>query len=136
MTSDVIRAEGLTKRYRNGKGIDALTLAVGAGEVLGFLGPNGAGKTTTIRIMLYLIRPTSGSVTVFGQAPSEPSVRSRIGYLPGDLRLYGSMTGREHATYFAHLRSMPDMGAAVELAERLRLDRDEPVQHLSRGNRQ
>jgi ABC-2 type transport system ATP-binding protein len=133
---DVVRADALTKLYRNGRGVSDLSLSVGQGEVLGFLGPNGAGKTTTIRLMLDLIRPTSGSVTLFGRVPGDHDVRGAVGYLPGDLRLYGSMTGREHMIYFAHLRSMSDLGDAVELCERLRLDLDEPVRQLSRGNRQ
>jgi ABC-2 type transport system ATP-binding protein len=136
MTGAAIRADGLTKLYRNGRGVSDLSLSVGQGEVLGFLGPNGAGKTTTIRMMLDLIRPTSGSVTMFGRSPGDRDVRGAIGYLPGDLRLYGSMTGREHVVHFAHLRSMTGLGDAVELSERLLLDLDEPVRQLSRGNRQ
>jgi ABC-2 type transport system ATP-binding protein len=136
MTGAAIRADGLTKLYRNGRGVSDLSLSVGQGEVLGFLGPNGAGKTTTIRMMLDLIRPTSGSVTMFGRSLGDRDVRGAIGYLPGDLRLYGSMTGREHVVHFAHLRSMTGLGDAVELSERLLLDLDEPVRQLSRGNRQ
>jgi ABC-2 type transport system ATP-binding protein len=135
MTGAAIRADGLTKLYRNGRGVSDLSLSVGQGEVLGFLGPNGAGKTTTIRMMLDLIRPTSGSVTMFGRSLGDRDVRGAIGYLPGDLRLYGSMTGREHVVHFAHLRSMTGLGDAVELSERLLLDLDEPVRQLSRGNR-
>jgi ABC-2 type transport system ATP-binding protein len=136
MTGAAIRADGLTKLYRNGRGVSDLSLSVGQGEVLGFLGPNGAGKTTTIRMMLDLIRPTSGSVTMFGRSLGDRDVRGAIGYLPGDLRLYGSMTGREHVVHFAHLHSMTGLGDAVELSERLLLDLDEPVRQLSRGNRQ
>jgi ABC-2 type transport system ATP-binding protein len=104
--------------------------------VLGFLGPNGAGKTTTIRMMLDLIRPPSGSIAVFGLPPSDPAVRRSIGYLPGDLRLYSSLTGRQHATYFSHIREMTGLGETERLAQVLEYDLDEPVHQLSRGNRQ
>ncbi|HXH98143.1 MAG TPA: aldehyde dehydrogenase family protein, partial [Gaiellaceae bacterium] len=66
MADAVIRAERLTKRYGSARGVDDLSFEVLAGEVLGFLGPNGAGKMTTIRLLLDLIRPTAGSIEVFG----------------------------------------------------------------------
>jgi ABC-2 type transport system ATP-binding protein len=132
----VIVASGLSKRYRNGRGVTDLSLSVSPGEVLGFLGPNGAGKTTTIRMMLDLIRPTAGSITVFGLPPSDAAVRRSIGYLPGDLRLYGSLTGRQHAIYFSHIRGMAGLGETERLAQVLEYELDEPVHQLSRGNRQ
>ena len=65
----VIETNGLTKRYGKRRGLDGLDLEVREGEVFGFLGPNGAGKTTTIRLLLDLIRPTSGTARVLGQDP-------------------------------------------------------------------
>src|SRR2546423_13847320 len=79
----VLRCEKLTRRFgRRRMAVDGLTLSVQAGQVYGFLGQNGAGKTTTIRIMLDLLRPTSGSVTLFGKDPRrEHTVLRRVGAL-------------------------------------------------------
>ncbi len=134
--ADVIRAEQLTKTYGQNRGIVDVDFSVQAGEVFGFLGPNGAGKTTTIRLVLDLIRPTSGRLSVFGLDARRDSVaiRRRLGYLPGDLRLYERMTGRELLEFFGHLRARRGRGDA--LAERLDLDLDRRIKELSRGNRQ
>lgn len=134
----VVRAEALTKRYGDRRGVEGLTFTVRGGEVLGFLGPNGAGKTTTIRLLLDLIRPTSGRAELFGLDSRRDSVaiRRRIGYLPGDLRLYERMTGRELVTYFAHLRGLEGLGDAPAIAGRLELDLDVTIRMLSKGNRQ
>ena len=94
--SDVVSLERLTKSYGRARGVVDLDLAVRSGETFGFLGPNGAGKTTTIRTILDLIRPTSGRVRVFGLDARTDGVkiRRRVGYLPGDLRLYERLTPR------------------------------------------
>src|SRR5687767_8650698 len=133
----VIRTEKLTKFYGDDRGVIDLDLTVAAGEVFGFLGPNGAGKSTTIRLLLDLIRPSSGRVEVFGAEPRRSvELRRRIGYLPGDLRLYENLSARETFAYFAGLRRMRDLGDARALASRLELELDRPVGSLSRGNRQ
>ena len=112
--------------------------AVESGEVFGFLGPNGAGKTTTIRLMLDLLRPTRGRLELFGLDARRGSlaVRRRLGYVPGDLRLYDRLTGRELIRYFAALRGGSDTRIADDLANRLELDLERPIRALSRGNRQ
>jgi len=134
----VIRLEGLTKSYGKNRGVAGLDLEVYAGEVFGYLGPNGAGKTTTIRLLLDLIRPTSGRALVLGSEPRAggPALRRRIGYLAGDPALYRKMTGRQLLTYLGHLRALPGLGPAETLAERLELDLTRPIGDLSRGNRQ
>ncbi len=133
----VVRADKLTKFYGRDRGVVDLDFEVGVGEVFGFLGPNGAGKTTTIRLMLDLIRPTRGRIELFGADPRrDVGLRGRVGYLPGDLRLYERLTAVELFTYFAHLRGLPGLGAAPELAERLELTLDRPIRTLSKGNRQ
>ena len=133
----VIRARSLTKSYGSTLAIDRLDFTVSEGEIFGLLGPNGAGKTTTIRLLLDLIRPDSGAVDVFGVAPrAAPAVRRRIGYLPGDLRLYERLSGREQLSYFAGLRRLPGLGRADELAERFEVDLNRPIGTLSKGNRQ
>lgn len=132
-----IRADRLTKRYGTERGVVELDFSVAAGEVFGFLGPNGAGKTTTIRLILDLIRPTQGRVEVFGRDPRrDVAVRRRIGYLPGDLRLYDGLSARELCRYFAHLRGMHGPGRVEEYAARLELPLDRPIGSLSKGNRQ
>jgi ABC-2 type transport system ATP-binding protein len=136
-TAIAIRAEQLSKMYGRDRGVLDLDFAVSGGDVFGFLGPNGAGKTTTIRLILDLIRPTRGRIEVFGKNPRrDVSVRRRIGYLPGDLRLYDRLTGRELCAYFAHLRGLKGLGRADELATRLELPLDRPIGSLSKGNRQ
>src|SRR5436190_24199675 len=87
-TYDVIlQTQGLSKAYGKRLAVDALDLEVARGEVFGFLGPNGAGKTTTIRMLLDILRPTSGTAEVLGGAPGDTAVRARIGFLPADLHL-------------------------------------------------
>jgi ABC-2 type transport system ATP-binding protein len=129
------RGEAATRRVR---ALDGLDLQVHRGEIFGFLGPNGAGKTTTIRILLDLIRPTSGSVRVLGRDPREagPALRGRIGYLPGDVRLGARQRSRDLLTHLGHLRGGVAPGRIEALAERLELDLDAPIRSLSKGNRQ
>ena len=136
--AEVIRAEQLTKNYGPNRGIVDVDFTVEPGEVFGYLGPNGAGKSTTIRLLLDLIRPTSGRLTIFGLDSRVKSVeiRKRIGYLPGDFRLYERMTGGELLTYFGHLRGLVGTERGEELARRLELDLDRRIKELSRGNRQ
>jgi ABC-2 type transport system ATP-binding protein len=139
----VIEARDLTKHYGPTVGLEGLDLAVERGEVFGFLGPNGAGKTTTIRLLLDLIRPTRGDARLFSRPTGDPEVRSRIGYLPGDLVLDGRLTGVESLRFLAALdprgRSRPLARRGEEVAERLGLtgkDLDRRVREYSRGMRQ
>src|SRR5688500_20200596 len=100
----VIQAEKLTKSYGPHRGIVDVDLVVNEGEIFGFLGPNGAGKTTTIRILLDLIRPTSGVARVFGvEASADPvAIHRRLGYLPGEWNLYDRLSGAEAIRHFAN----------------------------------
>jgi len=136
--AEVIRAEQLTKSYGQNRGIVDVDFSVEAGEVFGYLGPNGAGKSTTIRLLLDLIRPSSGRLTLFGLDSRRKSVeiRRRMGYLPGDLRLYERMTGGDLLGYFAHLRGLDGPERGQQLAARLDLDLGRRIKELSRGNRQ
>ena len=138
MPAPVIRADHLSKDYGGHRGVTDLSFEVEEGEVFGYLGPNGAGKTTTIRLMLDLIRPSSGRVELFGLDARRRGTEARrgIGYLPGDLRLYERLTAREHLRYFASLRRMRDLGDGERLAARLELELDRPIRALSKGNRQ
>jgi ABC-2 type transport system ATP-binding protein len=133
-----IHTERLTKVYGRRPGVLDLDLEVLPGEIFGFIGPNGAGKTTTIRLLLDLLHPTSGSVTVLGLDAHRDSVavRRSIGYLPGEFGLDVRMTGRQLIRYFGRLRGLDGLGSASRLADRLGLDLDLPMGRLSRGNRQ
>jgi ABC-2 type transport system ATP-binding protein len=133
-----IRTERLTKWYGSKRGLDGLDLEVLPGEVFGFLGPNGAGKTTTIRLLLDLLRPTSGRVWVLGHGPTQGglALRRRLGYLSGELVVGDRQTGREILTYLGNLRGGVPAGRIAEMAERLDLELDRPVRSLSKGNRQ
>ncbi|MCZ7531828.1 MAG: ABC transporter ATP-binding protein [Acidimicrobiia bacterium] len=134
----IIETDGLTKYYGDVPGIIDLDLSVIKGEVFGFLGPNGAGKTTTIRLLLNFLFPTSGSARVLGLDVVRDSleIRRRIGYLPGDLALYDTMTARELFLYFSNLRKMDTTARVAELAERFDLDLDRKIKDYSTGNRQ
>ena len=136
--TEPIRTEALTKSYGRRRGLAGLDLEVHPGEVYGFLGPNGAGKTTTIRILLDLIRPTSGRATLFGEPPRTggPALRRRVGYLPGDFTVLGGQTGRELLTHLAHLRGGVAPDRIDALAGRFDLDLSTRISKLSKGNRQ
>ncbi|QUR68040.1 ABC transporter ATP-binding protein [Mycobacterium spongiae] len=138
MTELVIRTDGLVKNYGDVRALDGLDLAVEQGEIFGFLGPNGAGKSTTIRILLDLLRPTTGRVEVLGIAPVDggAALRGRIGYLPGELALQGRRTAGELLHHLAALRGGAGAERIAPLAERFALALDRPVRALSKGNKQ
>ncbi|WP_040495615.1 ABC transporter ATP-binding protein [Ilumatobacter nonamiensis] len=131
----VIEAQGLTKKWGDFAAVDDLDLAVGEGECYAFLGRNGAGKSTTARMFLDFLRPTSGSVKVLGGSGADPEVRSRIGYLPGDLNLPPTMTGIEAVHYFGSIGHEPDTAKVQALMDRLGLTADRPFHQLSTGSR-
>ncbi len=134
----VIETDRLSKSYGPFRGIVDVDLLVVQGEIFGFLGPNGAGKTTTIRILLDLIRPTSGRAKVFGiETSSDPvAIHRRIGYLPGEWNLYDRLTGAETITYFANLRGGFDRAYVDQLVQRLDLDPARRFREYSKGNKQ
>lgn len=138
MAEAAIYAEGLTKDYGGTLGLAGLDLEVRVGEVYGFLGPNGAGKTTAIRLLLDLIRPTSGRATVLGLDPQADGValRRRIGYLPGDFVVDGRQTSLELLTYLGNLRGGVARDQVEQLSQRLDLDLGVRIKTLSKGNRQ
>ena len=129
---------GLSKRFRRFAALEDVSFELERGEVFGYLGPNGAGKTTTLRALMGFLRPTSGSITVFGLDAwrDAPQVHRQVGYVPGDVALYDRMTGRELLTYLANLRRNVDAHYIDVLAERLEADLARPLRTLSKGNRQ
>ncbi len=123
-STPAISLSGLSKRYGKLLAVRGLDLEVARGEVFGFLGLNGAGKTTTIRILLDLLRPTSGTARVLGRDCQADGleVRSQVGYLPGELGLYSDMTGQSTLDFLAHLCRQPvDPAYREQLRERLEL---------------
>jgi ABC-2 type transport system ATP-binding protein len=123
-----ISIRGLTKRYGTLTALNDLNLEVGQGESFGFLGLNGAGKTTAIRLLLDLLRPTSGKAFIFGyDCWSEGlEARARIGYLPGELGLYLDLTGLETLNFLAGLNRQPvDKRHRQELCDRLELSQSD-----------
>lgn len=134
----IIETRALVKTFGEVRALDGLDLRVDRGEVFGFVGPNGAGKSTAIRVLLDLLRPTSGTALVFGETPRAggPALRSRIGYLPGDLLIEGNRTAREFLDHLVALRGGRGADRVDDLADRFGLDLDRTVRTLSKGNRQ
>ena len=135
--ADAIALNGLSRWYGTRRGVLDLDVTVGEGEVFGFLGPNGAGKTTTIRMLLGLIRPSSGTATIWGRDcwRDAAPLHRRIAHLGSDPGYLGGMTAGQTLDYLGALRGIPK-GAWRSLAERLDLDPGIPIRKLSRGNRQ
>lgn len=137
-----ISANGLTKQYGATTAVDQLRLSIPSGTVYGFLGPNGAGKTTTIRMLVTLLRPTSGTASLVGNPITERDrVTPHIGYLPESPPLYEELTGREQLEYIAGLRDIPENEAAQRINELLGLfdlteDADTRISTYSKGMKQ
>jgi ABC-2 type transport system ATP-binding protein len=133
----IIEARGLTKYYGDIRGIEDLSLDVEEGEIFGYLGPNGAGKTTTIRTLLGFLKPTRGEARLLGKDIREEMVdiKEEVGYVPGDLSLYGNLTGRELLDYFSSLRGS-DPALLDDLLERFPVPRDRKIEGYSRGMKQ
>ncbi len=139
MEKAVIKTKALTKYYGKSRGIENLTFEVKKGEIFGLLGPNGAGKTTTIRVLLDLIRRTSGEAQVFGLDVKQHSteIRRRTAYLPGVLGFYKEKTVRKNLKFLLSMYDKPVPNRRIEeLAERLDLSLDRKVKELSKGNKQ
>jgi ABC-2 type transport system ATP-binding protein len=138
MSTPVIHMESLTRRYGSRRGIENVSLSVPAGGLYGFLGPNGAGKTTAIRVLLGFLRPTAGSARVFGLDCWKRSkkIKAEVGSIPGDLRLYPWLTGKEALRLFGLIRRRDIRPRGTQLAEELELDLSVKVRQMSRGMRQ
>ncbi|MCW4015152.1 MAG: ABC transporter ATP-binding protein [Candidatus Bathyarchaeota archaeon] len=138
-TPQTIKTTALTKYYGKHIGITNLNLQVNQGEIFGFLGPNGAGKTTTIRLLLNMIRPTSGKATIFGYDTQLDSqqIHNQIAYLPGEMGFPKNWTSQRILEYMFKLYNRKINWKSVkELAQQLNLDMDKKVQELSKGNKQ
>ena len=134
----MIEVAGLVKDFGRFRALDGLDLTVRAGEVHGFLGPNGAGKSTTIRVLLGLLRMTSGSARLLGGDPwaDATTLHRRLAYVPGDVSLWPQLTGGEVIDLLGRLRGDLDPRRRAELVERFELDPTKKARTYSKGNRQ
>jgi len=129
--------DNLYKSYGKIQAVKGISMRVEQGEIFGFLGPNGAGKTTTIRCMLDVIRPTSGTLRVLGldAQRDKMELHQRIGYLPGDVRLPGQMTGKQVIDYFSRLQGLKPV-LLNDLVARFDVEMKRPLKGYSKGMRQ
>ena len=134
----VIDIRDLHKHFGHVRALDGLDLTVEEGEIHGFLGPNGAGKSTTIRVLLGVLRATSGQVRMLGRDPWADAValHREIAYVPGDVTLWPSLTGGETIDLLARMRGGIDEAHRAELIERFDLDPTKKARTYSTGNRQ
>lgn len=135
-----IQINGLVKKFGKFTALDGVNLSVKPGEVHAFLGPNGAGKTTTIRCLLGILRPTSGTVQMFGQDAWKNAVElhKRIAFVPGDVNLWGNLTGGEIIDLFVAFRGAEhtDKARREDFIQRFELDPSKKCRTYSKGNRQ
>ncbi len=136
---NALEVRDLRKRFGALEALRGVSFSVAPGEVFGYLGPNGAGKTTTLRILLGLVRPSSGGASLLGIASGTPASRDDLGFLPGDLRLYGDMTASGALDFFARFRPARPPRLRAELLDQLNVDAAtlvRRVKFLSHGTRQ
>jgi len=136
--NDVVQTNDLHKRFGSIHAVDGVTLSVRRGEIYGLLGPNGSGKTTLIRLLLGLLRPSSGSVRLLGREMPDKAVLGQVGYMTQTSALYEELTVRENVAFFAEMCGRKDrawMDEVIELVELQDRSRS-PVRTLSGGLRQ
>ncbi len=136
MSVHAIEAKNLSKSFGEVCAVDALNLAVDAGEVVGFLGSNGAGKSTTLRLLLGLLRPSLGEAMILGHPAGSSYARQHVAYVPGDVALWPSLTGREAIALLASLHGSIDAEYRDQLFEQFELDPEKRIRAYSKGNRQ
>lgn len=135
--------DGVTKRYGSFTAVDALSLEIPRGRIFGFLGPNGAGKTTTMKMIVGLVRPTAGRITVDGiDVQVDPlAAKARLGYIPDRPNLYERLTAREYMAFVAGLYRMEPRQARPRADSLLALfgleaQGDQLVESFSHGMKQ
>jgi ABC-2 type transport system ATP-binding protein len=139
-TSTAIEANGITKRFGDVLAVNELSLNIHKGEIYGFLGLNGAGKTTTIRMLLGMIKPSKGSVSLFGTKvqPGQRAVWQRVGYMVETPHAYPDLTVRENLEIVRQLRQLPDKNIVEKIMEQMGLSSyaNRLARVLSLGNAQ
>ncbi|WP_026569178.1 ABC transporter ATP-binding protein [Sediminibacillus terrae] len=136
--TNIVSIQGLQKRFGKFQALNDVNFTVNAGEVVGFIGPNGAGKSTTIRILLGIIKRDAGNAEIFGKDVWKDSleIHKRISYVPGDVTLWGNLTGGEMIDLFLKLHGGGDKQKRDELIKRFELDPKKKAKGYSKGNRQ
>jgi ABC-2 type transport system ATP-binding protein len=131
----LLRTEALTKDYGRFRALEGLDVAIRPGEVFGILGPNGSGKTTALRLILGFLRPTAGHAWVAGHECWTDGVAARrhVAYLPGELRLYENLTGRQLVQFLCRLRGQEGRAEVDDLARSFEIDLTRPLASLSSG---
>ena len=135
MSDALLVTRNLTKDYGSFRALSGLNLNVAPGEIVGLLGPNGSGKSTALRLMLGFLRATEGHASIAGFDCWSQGVeaRKRVAYLPGELRLYDSMTGRRLVTFLSQLRGDKPGPEVDALAKKLEIDIDTRLTTMSSG---
>ncbi len=131
----LLKTEKLTKDYGAFRALDALDLTLRPGEVFGLLGPNGSGKSTALRLIMGFLRPTAGGAWINGHDCWSDGVNARrhVAYLPGELRLYENMTGRQLIRFLCDLRGQAETPELDDLAARFDIDLSRPLSRMSSG---
>ncbi|GMG60634.1 ABC transporter ATP-binding protein [Tetragenococcus halophilus] len=135
---EIIKTNQLQKKFGKFQALTDVTFSVKAGEVTGFIGPNGAGKSTTIRILLGIIKRSAGQAKIFGKDVWKDSldIHKRISYVPGDVSLWGNLSGGEIIDLFIKLHGKRNKQKRDELIQRFELDPKKKAKNYSKGNRQ
>lgn len=135
---EIVKVSGLQKNFGKFQALKDVSFTVEKGQVVGFIGPNGAGKSTTIRTILGIIKKDGGTVSVFGNDAWKESIEihKRLSYVPGDVALWGNLTGGEIIDLFMKLHGGGDRSKREELIKKFELDPKKKAKSYSKGNRQ
>src|SRR5699024_3722930 len=135
---EMVKVQGLQKKFGKFQALRDVTFTVKAGEVVGFIGPNGAGNSTTIRILLVIIKRNAAGAELLGKDEWKDSldIHKRISYVPGDVTLWGSLTGGEIIDLFIKLHGGGDKEKRDYLINQFELDPKKKAKSYSKGNRQ
>ena len=133
--NNTVKLSSVTKYYGNFKGIEDISISVQKGEVFGLLGTNGAGKTTILRIIMGLIKPTKGTISIFGRDLAKSLDKTKIGYLQGDYSTYNEMKVKD-LLYFINKIKNTNIDNSNNLCERFSLNQERKIGELSKGNKQ
>lgn len=135
---NIVESKSMTKKFGNFDALRNINLIVKKGQVHGFIGPNGAGKSTTIRILLGLLKKTSGDVSVLNQDPwiDSVAIHSNLVYVPGDVSLWPDLTGGEIIDFLGRLHGKQNEQRKAELIAKFQLDPKKKAATYSKGNRQ
>ena len=136
--TDIVKVQGLQKKFGKFQALRDVSFTIKSGEVVGFIGPNGSGKSTTIRTLLGIIKRDSGIAEIFGKDVWKDSleIHKRISYVPGDVALWGNLTGGEIIDLFIKLHGSGNKEKRDYLIKRFELDPKKKAKGYSKGNRQ